>query len=76
MIDKDNLDNLITGLEGLKANLESIHSMMADPNIVMNMSKEQIEFMADAKNSMNFKGLTPQQMQDKINEIIKKHNIK
>lgn len=76
MIDKDNLDNLITGLEGLKANLESIHSMMADPNIVMNMSKEQIEFMADARNSMNFKGLTPQQMQDKINEIIKKHNIK
>ena len=76
MIDKDNLDNLITGLEGLKANLEIIHSMMADPNIVMNMSKEQLEFMADARNSMNFKGLTPQQMQDKINEIIKKHNIK
>lgn len=71
----DNLEFLNKGLEGLKEQSEELFKQLSDPQVIMSMSKEQLEFINDARASLNFKGLTPKEIADKLNEIVTKYKI-
>lgn len=69
------LDTLMDGVKDLQKEADALFNMAADPQIVMNMTKAQLDFMAEARAAMNFRGKTPEEISNILNELIKKHNI-
>lgn len=70
------LDGLLTGLESIKGITQNTVVTLNDPEVLKHMTTEQKQLLNDATNMLNMKGLTPAEMNSKMQEIIARNNIK
>ena len=69
------LEQLVAGLETIQSIGKDVIAPFSDPKLTEHLTLAQKELIKDATGALDLKGLTPEQMQEKVQGIMAKHGL-
>lgn len=70
--DLENMKNMISSLRNMT---EKMLSKTLTPEVVQELTPQELEIISEAKNSLNLDGLQPSEKLNNLNILLRKHGL-